>query len=73
MRERYVFHLTLRSVHTALPTCSTWPNLNPKKTFSEYTQFTPQHTLQFGHNPPQMYILDEPNLLPFERGSVGLA
>ncbi|MGC6510500.1 MAG: peptidylprolyl isomerase [Myxococcota bacterium] len=44
-----------------------------ENSLNQFTQFTPQHTLQIGQNPPNIYILDEPNLFPFERGSVGIA
>jgi peptidyl-prolyl cis-trans isomerase B (cyclophilin B) len=37
------------------------------------TQYTPQFTVQFGHIPPENYILDEHTTKPFTQGSVGLA
>jgi cyclophilin family peptidyl-prolyl cis-trans isomerase len=48
-------------------------NLISDNKISQVNLFTPQHTLQIGQSPPQNYILDEHNLLPFERGTVGIA
>lgn len=48
-------------------------NLIRSESISDVNLFTPQHTLQIGQNPPQNYVLDEHNLAPFERGTVGIA